>query len=176
MGGIHQIVARLLYANWFAWTHSINWRSNTTAGEEVQFDLKLVKDSTGVPVANHSSIMMTDGKFVGLIVHVDTSSTSGPLRIICVRTPKINDAYDLADDIVLGTVNIPAGETGCFYSDPDTSDGTRSFFAYDNVTLRLVLDSGSGRVENLDLLLGMDMSSGALSGPYHLDGLHSPGF
>jgi len=169
-------MARVLYANWFAWSSSFSLNNHPTAGTQRQKQLKLIPDGTGVPVGDQDSIMLTDGKFVGMIVYVRTSTTTGPVRFTCVRTPRISDAYDLADDVVLGTVTIPAGETGCFYSDPDTSDGTRSYFAFDNVTIRTVLDSGFGQISDTDVLLGMDMSSGSLVGPYHPDGNHSPGF
>jgi len=170
-------MAKLLYANWFAWGNSSNLQNHPVAGTQRQLQLKITTDGIGVPVGSNHSIMLTDGKFVGMIVYVRTNPTSGPVRFTCVKTPFVDDAYDLADDVVLGTVTIPAGEVGCFYSDPDTSDASRSYFAFDNITIRRILDSGGGgQISDVDILIGMDFSSGSLIGPYHPHGLHSPGF
>ena len=79
--------------------------------------------STGSP--SQGSIMPTSGKFVGMIVHVQFNDLAG------VDTDyvfyRINYPWNTVDKFEIGRVHVPGGEIGCFYSDPDTSDGSRSY-------------------------------------------------
>jgi len=160
-------MAKILYANWFAWSSSSHLLTSTTAGLEQVLNIKLAQIRTGLlPNAREGSIMMTDGKFVGFIAYIATNTATGPCTISVVRIPQVGGSYDYADEKVLGSVTIPAGETKCFYTDPDTSDGTREYFARDNLQFRLVKESGGGQIKDISILLGMDMDGGTLTGPY----------
>jgi len=162
-------MAQVLFANFFAWSHAKSLETATQPHTTQRvFNLKLVDFGAGLPAARIGSVMPTDGHFIGIIVYVgeNTGATTTSTYKV-VRIPKIGGGYDYADEKVLGFVDIPPLETGCFYSDPDTSDGVREYFQYDNIQFRTVKDAGGSEgTKDVHLLLGMATDANSLSGPY----------
>lgn len=74
---------------------------------------------------SQGSIMPTSGKFVGMIVHVEGNDLATVETTFVFS--RINYPWETSTKIELGRVTIPGGTIGCFYSDPDTSDGERSY-------------------------------------------------
>jgi len=162
-------MAKILFANFFAWSHTKSLRTQTQPiTTQRVWNLKFVDLGTGLPPAREGSVMPTDGHFIGFIVYVGINtgaSTTSTYKV--VRIPRIGGSYDYADEKVLGFVDIPPLETGCFYTDPDTSDGTREYFQYDNIQFRSVKDiGGSEGTADVHILLGMDVDANSLIGPY----------
>jgi len=160
-------MAKVLFANFFAWSHSK--QLDTAAGSQtLLYNMKLFKISTGSP-AREGSVMPTDGHFVGMIIFVEANAnTVNNTTFDIVRIPRISNSYDYADQKVLGTITVPPFEIGCFYTDPDTSEGSREYNQYDNLQLQVTQDGtqDTAKLTKLHVLIGLDCDGNALIGPY----------
>ena len=159
---------RVLYANNFSWSQSKRLRTtDQNDNSEREFNIKI--EALSFSEDNKGTVMPTDGLFVGLIVFVGTNNNNlGTTTYKVVRTPRIGGGYDKNDDVILGFVDVPPLETGCFYSDPDTSDAVRQYLQYDNIQFRTVKDAGGvgAGCTNVTVLLGMETETNLLVGPY----------
>ena len=148
----------ILHANWFSQGHkSLYDTRSLTVG------LHQLWNINGSPLTAQTeinrTIMGNSGKFVGMIVHVTTNdSTIGTTEYQIVAS-RFSDAY--VGEIIIGTVEIPTGETGCFYSDHTISEGARTFFRYDSLAMRSAKPTGdnSHGCTDVEFLLGLELES-----------------
>jgi len=94
--------------------------------------------ATGSP--SQGLLVPTSGKFVGMIVHVQFND------LALVDTDYVvyrqNYPWVTADQVEIGRVHVPGGEIGCFYSDPDTSDASRSFASMAVILIEMFISAG----------------------------------
>lgn len=155
---------RILYANYFAWGHRKAFDTDgLVAGTKFQnFYLSLDSLNT-VPstFTEIGTVMPTDGKFIGMIIHVGANDGDGVSKYEIYRRTFTSN---YADESVIGTVSIPAGESGCFYSDPDAP---LPYFQYDNLYLTGWKETGATNkgTSDVTVLLGMESESNDLKDP-----------
>lgn len=152
-------MTRILYGNWFSQGHNSLYDSIT-----LSVGARRLNNINGNALVNSTQLvnwtrMANSGKFVGFIIHVginDSTSGTTEYRIIASR-----QSTDWTTESIIGTVIIPAGEIGCFYSDPDRSEGLRRFFFHDGLAFATLKPSGdnSKGCSDVDFLLALDMDS-----------------
>ena len=151
-------VTRILYGNWFSQGHNELYDTRTAIVGNV-FYININGNPMTGSGAEQRVQMPNSGKFVGLIIHVGTNDSTSGTSEYSIRASRKSDDY--ATEATLATVVIPTGETGCFYSDPDTSDGVRAFFRYDALSFTKLKPTGSNSkgCSDIDFCLGLDMDS-----------------
>lgn len=154
-------MARKLYANYFLWQR--NDISLKVVQGQAETDLTLfLQQPPGVAAPeSKGSSMATDGKFVGMIVYVPINTQT--VSTVHFRVQALEFPFSGSWKI-LGGVDVPPGEIGCFYSDPDTSDGTRDYLQYAVVKVTVEAEPGSlnpaNAVENVSMMIGFDVGLG----------------
>ena len=155
-------MVKKLYANYFTWTR-----------DDAQFDVRagateniltLFFQPTGViggTSFDEGSMMPTSGLFVGMIIFVTTNTNT-----VSTITFKVQAREPGSGDWkILGFIDIPPGEIGCFYSDPDTSDFTREYAEY---SMLKVSTEGSGgstskKIDKVTVMIGLETEVGRTS-------------
>jgi len=157
-------MTRILGANYFSWNQrNIYGTDNLLATVTLDVDLEQNNPDTD----DKGSVMPTAGLFVGLIVHVSTNNATKGLSRYRMQHKTFSSDYATTSFIM--DIDIPFGETGCFYSDPDLSEGIRTYEQYD--ILQLVISHedtqsvGTG-TNGVSLVLGIETKVGNKTGPY----------
>jgi len=156
MGTVDSLT-EIRHANWFSQGHIGNLQ--TTSLPVGSLRISNINFRAIISGLNESRIVMPNsGFFVGLIIHVGTNNTSSGTTEYQVRARRFSGDY--ATEVTLGTVVIPTGETGCFYSD-FLSEGTRKYFQYDGLSIIATKPSGSTSAGCSDVegMLGLEAKS-----------------
>jgi len=156
-------MTKILYANHFTQGHLVQFDTKGINANDIQNSttIDFVIPSGGT--AETGSVMPASGKFVGMILHVRTNTAFlGPSVYRIVRF-SFSDGY--ATKKTLGFISVPKGETGCFYSDPDTSDGVREWFEYDRIEFeKEKFDDGINQgLTDVEVVLGLETDVGDLA-------------
>ena len=136
------------YANQFSWQRIRDYET-LGDGQAKPFLQKLgIKlyphASSGINVRGGEYSAM-NGFFVGIIIHIDVNTATKDSICEFVKIPF--SAYNT--ETTLGTVTIPAGETGCFFSD-NLSENSRTFKRKDILRLNIrVSDTGGSSGEKV---------------------------
>ncbi len=155
-------MVRKLYANYFLWARD-DAHYDTSGGENERI-FTLFNQPTGAAGGankDEGSMMPTSGLFVGMIIFVTTNTTT-----VSTITFKVQ-AFEpgAADWKILGFVDIPPGEIGCFYSDPDTSDFTREYAEYSMLKISTEGSAGSAskKLDKVTVMIGLETEVGRTS-------------
>ena len=141
-------MTEIRYANQFSWQRIRLWEELGNGSAKPFTDKLGIKlydpPSDGVNVRGGEYTAM-NGFFVGMIIHIDVNTASEDSICEFVKIPF--SAYNT--ETTLGTVTIPAGETGCFFSD-NLSENSRTFSRKDVLRLNVrVSDTGGSTGEEV---------------------------
>jgi len=149
-------MARFLYANYFTWNHSNNLQLGGSIPGPFTTFLSIDGEAVSSSSADTGAIQATDGFFVGMIMHVGSNTQGG--GSVKFDIEKVTKLSGYVTRTILGNITVPAGEVGCFYSNPDTLESTRSFTKYDNLRMKLskVSGDGGGGPADVTLMIGLE--------------------
>lgn len=136
---------RILYANHFAWGKPLDFKTQGVSVGSVRIKEFNLDEN------NNQGRFPTHGKVVGFMLLVEVNDAIGDHSVDMWKddgTTRTN----------LLTVTIPAGETGCFYSDPDVSAAARDYTAFDIIGFTLTKVSGntSKGVDHISIMAGVE--------------------
>lgn len=138
---------RILYANHFAWAKPKIETVDKSIGSIERIDFNL-------STSNNEGVFPTHGKVVGFMLLIEFNDANGENQMDMWK-------YDGTTRTNLLTITIPAGQTGCFYSDPDISEAARDYTAGDIIGFDLQKISGSFSrgVDKISIMAGIETES-----------------
>lgn len=159
-------LTEIRHANWCSQGHTAVLKSaGLTAGDGGAQKLSINFFTFSFGGNDGRTVMPNSGFFIGLIVHVGTNTQTAGNTTYSIRAYRFSDDYTTR--VTLGTVTVPAGETGCFYSD-FLSEGTRRYFQYDGLEIAIIKSTGSQSLgtSNVEAMLGLEEKSDFFEGEY----------
>ncbi len=157
MGSVESLT-KILHGNWFSQGHIGNMASTGLAvGLTRKNSINFLTFASAADEEHDNQ--PTSGHAVGMIMHVGTNTQTvgtSEYDLVAIRSP------DYLTTIVLLNISIPAGETGCFYSDTTLSEGVRKYFHYDGLGLHISKTGGTSAspgCTDIDMLIGLDNDS-----------------
>jgi len=157
-------LTEIRHANWFSQGHNNLMKSTTLTAGAVR-TVTINFDAFSSTLARYRNVMPNSGFFVGMIIHVGTNTQTSGNTTYRIRAFRFSDDY--STNVTLGTVTIPTGETGCFYSD-FLSEGTRKYFQYDGLEIAITKSGGASSpgTTNVEGMLGLEEKSDFFDGDY----------
>ena len=155
-------MVRKLYANYFLWTRDdLQYDVRAGATESILTLFNQPTGAAGGTSFDEGSMMPTSGLFVGMIIFVTTNTNN--LSTITFKVQAREPGSGSWK--ILGFVDIPPGEVGCFYSDPDTSDFTREYAEYSMLKISTEGSGGSStkNIDKVTVMIGLEAEVGRTS-------------
>lgn len=157
-------MTRILAANYFSWHNDNTLETDVmVAGQTRKFDINQFE--VGTANKADGSVMPVPGHVVGMIVHTRLNDQAvGGISRYEIRKKTALSSYNT--ETVIMTVDIPGGETGCFYSDPDIPADDREYEQYDTLRLYVQALNFTGGTQDVTVMIGLETEQGSKSGPY----------